>query len=374
VGEPGDPLERFEREVERLSAEVAELRARVQRLEPKATREVRETQFGLTAVNRIGALTLAIGIIFFFKYAVDNQWIGARGRTLLGAAGGLLLIGAGEWLRARGQRVFAQGIAGCGLAILYITCYAAFAWYRLLGQSAAAACLIVISALAIGLSLRYAHSAIAALGFTGGLLTPILLSSEPSPAAITLAYLFLLDATCVLIVYKRGWLTLAPLIGAETIAAALFLTHGADADRFAVLCLAVAAVHFVAAASVRASQRVRDALYATGHGFMAAGLLREVDLEVRRTVAESGRSAAESEFGSLFLAAYGIAALAWGIARDSRMTRTIGLVLIGIVIAKLYLWDVWFLERLYRMSAFGGLGILLLAASWIYSRSKDARG
>jgi uncharacterized membrane protein len=374
VPEPGDPLERLQGEVERLSAEVAELRARVQRLEPKASREVRETQFGLTAVNRIGALTLAIGIIFFFKYAVDNQWLGARGRTLLGVAGGLLLICAGEWLRARGQRVFAQGIAGCGLAILYITCYAAFAWYRLLGQTGAAACLIIISAVAIGLSLRYAHAAIAALGFAGGLLTPILLTAAPGGAAITLSYLLLLDATCVLLVYKRLWLALAPLTGAETIAAALFLTHGADADRFAVLCLAMGAIHFMAAAALRGNQRVRDALYATGHGFVAAGLLREVDLQVRRSVAEPGRSAAESEFGSLFLAIYGIGALAWGIARNSRMTRTIGLVLIGIVIAKLYLWDVWFLERLYRMTAFGGLGILLLAASWIYSRSKDVRG
>jgi uncharacterized membrane protein len=353
---------------------VDDLRERLRRLEPEATRAARETQFGLTAVNRIGALTLAIGIIFFFKYAVDNRWIGALGRTGLGVVGGLLLIGGGEWLRAREQRVFAQGIAGCGLAILYITCYAAFAWYRLLDQAGAAACLIVISALAIGLSLRYAHSAIAALGFTGGLLTPILLTSEPSGAAITLSYLILLDATCVLIVYKRLWLALAPLIGAETIAAALFLTHGGQADRFAVFSVAVAAIHFIAAAAVRGNQRVRDALYATGHGFVVTGLLREVDLEVRRTMAEPGRSAAESEFGSLFLAGYGIAALAWGMARNSRMTRTIGLALIGIVIAKLYLWDVWFLERLYRMSAFGGLGILLLAASWIYSRSKDVRG
>jgi uncharacterized membrane protein len=107
---------------------------------------------------------------------------------------------------------------------------------------------------------------------------------------------------------------------------------------------------------------------------VAAGLLREVDLTVRRAVAEPGRGAAESEFNSLFLAAYGVTALAWGIARSSPLTRTIGLVLIAVVITKLYLWDVWFLERLYRMTAFAGLGVLLLAASWIYSRSKDLRG
>lgn len=372
MSEAVDPLERLQREVDRLSATVEDLQDRVRRLEPKATRAARETQFGLTAVNRIGALTLAIGIIFFFKYAVDNQWIGALGRTLLGVAGGLALIGAAEWLRHRGERVFAQGIAGCGLAVLYITCYAAFAWYHLVGQTAAAACMIAIAAATIALSLRYEHAAIAALGFTGGLLAPILLASGPSAAPITLTYLFVLDASCVLIVYKREWPVLAPLIGAETIGGALFLTHGSD--RFAILCLAVAAIHFMAAAAIGANRKVQDALYATAHGFVAAGLLREVDLAVRRTLAEPGRGAAESEFSSLFLAAYGILALAWGMARNSSVTRTIGLVLIAIVIAKLYLWDVWFLDRLYRMTAFGGLGVLLLAASWIYSRSRDVRG
>lgn len=372
MSEPGDPLARLEGEVERLSAEVEDLRNRVRRLEPKATRAVRETQFGLTAVNRIGALTLAIGIIFFFKYAVDSQWIGARGRTLLGVAAGLALIAAAEWLRRRGERVFAQGIAGCGVAVLYITCYAAFAWYHLVGESGAAVCLIAIPAAAIGLSLRYDHAAIAALGFTGGLLAPILLTSGPSGAAITLTYLFALDAACVLIVYLRQWLVLAPLIGAETIAAALYLTQGGD--QFVVLCLAIAVIHFIAAAPARLARKLRDALVATGHGCLAVGLLREVDLAVRRAMAEPGRGAAESEFSSLFLAAYGIAALAWGMARSSPITRTVGLVFIAMVIGKLYLWDVWFLERLYRMTAFGGLGVLLLAASWIYSRSKDVSG
>jgi uncharacterized membrane protein len=103
------------------------------------------------------------------------------------------------------------------------------------------------------------------------------------------------------------------------------------------------------------------------------GVLRELDLLTQRTVAEMSRSSAESEFASLFLAGYGIAAMAYGVMRRSPLSRTFGLVLIAVVIAKLYLWDVWFLARFYRMSAFVGLGILLLAASWIYSRSNDRR-
>src|SRR5437868_3992503 len=43
-----------------------------------------ETQVGLTWVNRIGVITLVIGIGFFFKWAVDNEWIGPAARVGLG--------------------------------------------------------------------------------------------------------------------------------------------------------------------------------------------------------------------------------------------------------------------------------------------------
>ncbi|MBV9265724.1 MAG: DUF2339 domain-containing protein, partial [Acidobacteriaceae bacterium] len=45
-----------------------------------------------------------------------------------------------------------------------------------------------------------------------------------------------------------------------------------------------------------------------------------------------------------------------------------GLVLIGLVIIKLYLFDVWLLNRVYRISAFVALGALLLITSFLYSR------
>ena len=39
-----------------------------------------ESKVGLTLVNRIGAITLVLGIAFFFKWAVDNNWIGPAGQ------------------------------------------------------------------------------------------------------------------------------------------------------------------------------------------------------------------------------------------------------------------------------------------------------
>lgn len=378
MDEPGSDPERLRSEVERLSRQVADLESRLRAIEtrtapaPVPSAAGSRAQLGLTAVNRIGAVTLAIGIIFFFKYAVDNRWIGANARVGLGLAAGLLLIGAGDRLRNRNQDVFAQGLAGCGLATLYITFYAAFAWYRLIAEPIAAAALIAVSLLAVALSLRYSHPAIAGLGFTGGLLTPILLSGDHVAAGVAAPYLAVLDCTCLLIAYKRRWPLLAPVIGAETIVTAFTLSRLAVPDWFPILAIVLGLLHLAAAVRLRDARPTHDALLATGHAFLVAGLLREIVIQTGHFVPPVSRGAAESEAGSIFLAVYGIAALAWGIMRQTTLARTLGLALIGIVIAKLYLWDVWFLDRLYRMSAFGALGILLLAASWIYSRAKDA--
>jgi uncharacterized membrane protein len=52
----------------------------------------------------------------------------------------------------------------------------------------------------------------------------------------------------------------------------------------------------------------------------------------------------------------------------SAPTRVLGVALIGFVVVKLYLYDVWLLGQFYRMAAFAILGVLLLLMSYFYSR------
>ena len=180
--EPGQLRDR----IGRLEEEIAQLETRVRALEGQPAASGRphlERRFGLTAVNRIGAFTLAIGIIFFFRYAVDNEWIGASGRVIAGLIAGVVLIGAAERLSHREQRTFSQGLTGCGIATLYISLYAASGYYKLISQPAAFFALIAVCAVAVAFSFRYRNTAIAALGFLGGAITPLLLRSN-SPVAL----------------------------------------------------------------------------------------------------------------------------------------------------------------------------------------------
>jgi hypothetical protein len=67
----------------------------------------------------------------------------------------------------------------------------------------------------------------------------------------------------------------------------------------------------------------------------------------------------------------GIALLGAGFAVRERMLRLAGLALLLGCIAKLFAYDLRSLETFFRILSFIGLGVILLAVSWIYTRFKE---
>jgi hypothetical protein len=67
----------------------------------------------------------------------------------------------------------------------------------------------------------------------------------------------------------------------------------------------------------------------------------------------------------------GIALLALGFAVRERILRLSGLTLLLLCIGKLFVYDLRNLETLYRILSFIGLGVILLAVSWIYTTFKE---
>jgi uncharacterized membrane protein len=76
---------------------------------------------------------------------------------------------------------------------------------------------------------------------------------------------------------------------------------------------------------------------------------------------------------SLLWTAYASGLIALGVARESALLRWQALVLFGLVIAKVFLFDSSFLDRFYRIVSFAILSLVLLAVSFRYQR-KVARG
>jgi hypothetical protein len=74
---------------------------------------------------------------------------------------------------------------------------------------------------------------------------------------------------------------------------------------------------------------------------------------------------------TLAWAGQGLALLIAGFPLRQRILRIEGLILLGICVLKLFLYDLRNLETLYRILSFVALGIILLGVSWIYTRFQD---
>ena len=172
---------------------------------------------------RIGILAVIIGVGFFLKLAFDNDWINETGRVVLGIAGGLGLLGAGEYYLKR-YPVYAQTLTGGGIAILYMAIFAAFAFYGLVGLYPAVGLLFVVSMSAAALALRHDAVALALIGVFGAFLAPFIIGASDAEARDAFAgsgsvqvmlYVIVVDLGVVALSTVRNWrwFTLLALAG-----------------------------------------------------------------------------------------------------------------------------------------------------------------
>ena len=68
---------------------------------------------------------------------------------------------------------------------------------------------------------------------------------------------------------------------------------------------------------------------------------------------------------------FSIVLMVLGFSRRDRAFRMQAIGLFGIAILKIFLYDLSFLERLYRIFSFVGLGVILLLVSYLYQRYKE---
>ncbi|AFY62159.1 DUF2339 domain-containing protein [Synechococcus sp. PCC 6312] len=158
-------------------------------------------------LNRFGIGLLLLGIIFLFKYALDQGWLTAYLLVAVGFLIGAGLLGLGWRLRPQ-RRAFSQILAGGGLATFYITSFAAFQVLKVFSYPVAFGIMLAVTVAAFWLSLGEQQAVFSVLGATGGLATPFLLFQD-SGSVIGLSVYTLLILAGSLAVYRRqAWLSL----------------------------------------------------------------------------------------------------------------------------------------------------------------------
>jgi len=176
------------------------------------SKEEWEALIGGKLLNRIGALALILGVGFFLQYAFANDWITEPLRVLIGVLLGIGLLAGAARSASGGYQIFAQGLVGAGIAILYLSVYASFNYYHLVAQPWAFVFMSAVTVITFSQAFRYNSIVVALLGLTGGFLTPFLLSTgEINPAGL-FTYVALLDLGLLAVAWRmERWVSIEPL-------------------------------------------------------------------------------------------------------------------------------------------------------------------
>ncbi len=163
-----------------------------------------EKFIGENLANKIGIAVLVLGISFFVKYAIDNDWINEAGRVIVGFVSGGILTGIAHYIRNK-YRSFSSVLIGGGLTVFYFTTAYAFHQYHLVGQQPAFIIMVVISAFAVILSLYYGRQELAIIATIGGFITPFLVASGEGNYIALFTYLGILNTALTVLAWFKKW-------------------------------------------------------------------------------------------------------------------------------------------------------------------------
>ena len=163
-----------------------------------------EKFIGENLANKIGIGILVLGIGFFVKYAIDQEWINEMGRVFIGILCGGILLGVAHSLR-KTFTAFSSVLVGGGIAVLYLTIAIAFHEYKIFNQTAAFILMLGITSFAVVLSVGYNRMELAILSILGGFASPFMVSTGEGNYVVLFTYILILDSGMLVLAYFKKW-------------------------------------------------------------------------------------------------------------------------------------------------------------------------
>ncbi|WP_415766224.1 DUF2339 domain-containing protein [Pseudomonas sp. ZB1P45] len=167
--------------------------------------------FGGNTVLRVGVVLLFLGLAFLLRYATEGMVVPIELRYAGVAAAALGLLGLGWWLRTRNSH-YALMLQGTGIAVLYLTVFAAMRLHPLLDPTAALGLLVAVTVFSAILAITQDALGLAAAAALGGFAAPILTSTGAGNHVALFSYFALLNAGILAIAWFKAW-RLLNLIG-----------------------------------------------------------------------------------------------------------------------------------------------------------------
>ena len=344
------------------------------------------------------------------------------GRVSLGLLAGIAVIIWSEWFRVHAYAVFSFSLKALGLGMLYLSLWASFQVYEQISWVVAFLAMTTVTASTIGMALWQEAEILALFALVGGFATPVLLYTGENRELPLFTYVALLNVATLISAASRPWrrLLLVSLLATVILYFAWYAIFYSPSDLaltlgFATAFFAIFAIAPLLEGVYRSDVSNSRVLLLVG-SFNAAAYFLELYLVLDKTpgawcalalsvfyVFLSRFPLARNEVDSasalrhLHLALCTIfitlaiairfeshwISMGWfaeaavlatiGFWRRSPFVRWQALALIAIAVAKVFAYDIWRLERGYRILGFFALGMLLLAVSFVYQRDQSGR-
>lgn len=153
---------------------------------------------------RIGITILILGMGFFVKYSIDQNWISEQARILAAAAAGMAMLVGGSRILSGKYAILGQGLMGAGITTLYFSTFAAHAYYQLIDETTSFVLMAAITALAGFIAVRFKAASMAVLAVLGGYAAPLMFPTHQDLTPV-LTYMLVIATGVLAITTIRDW-------------------------------------------------------------------------------------------------------------------------------------------------------------------------
>ncbi|WP_099188278.1 DUF2339 domain-containing protein [Tepidibacter mesophilus] len=168
-----------------------------------------EVKIGLNWINKVGILLLLFGVATATKYTYStwfNEYMKGISSFLLGG----LLLGVGEWLNRKEKNLFALGLSGGGIGVLYFSVFSSYFMLNIISMPISTVLSILVTMASLLLSQRYKSMTICGISLVGGYLpffTYVFIEGiVGAQIYIAMGYLFVLNLLVLKLSLERRWI------------------------------------------------------------------------------------------------------------------------------------------------------------------------
>ncbi|MCT4595691.1 MAG: DUF2339 domain-containing protein [Anaeromicrobium sp.] len=167
-----------------------------------------EVKIGINWINKAGIILVLLGVATGMKYTYST-WFNEYMKAISGFLLGAVLLGVGEWFNKKDKNLFALGLSGGGIGVLYLAVFSSYFILNILTMPVSIFLSILVTMVSLVLSKRYTSRTICGISLVGGYLpffTYVFTQGISGTSVyIVMGYLFILNLLVLGLSLERRW-------------------------------------------------------------------------------------------------------------------------------------------------------------------------